>query len=84
MKKRGRPPKSLDRKRWQRLDLRVSEAEKEAFRLAADNANQDLSVWIRVQLHRAATESLPNDMGGVQENGTGKSQADSDRASSLR
>jgi len=39
-----------------RLDLRVDTAEKEAFKLAADQANQELSVWIRVQLHKAAEQ----------------------------
>lgn len=57
MKKRGRPPKPALEKRVGRLDLRVSEAEKTAFQLAAENANQELSVWIRIQLHRAAGES---------------------------
>ncbi len=36
----------------------MTEAEKEAFKLAATNSDQDLSVWIRVQLHRAATQDL--------------------------
>ena len=56
MKKRGRPPKQPPDKREQRLDLRVSTAEKMAFKLAAEKSQQDLSVWIRVQLHRAASE----------------------------
>lgn len=55
-KKRGRPPKP--EKREERLDLRVSTAEKMAFKLAAENLQQDLSVWIRIQLHRAAGEEL--------------------------
>lgn len=57
MKRRGRPPKSPEERREQRLDLRVSEAEKETFRLAAASSQQDLSVWIRVQLHRAVADA---------------------------
>ena len=56
--KRGRPPKPESAKKQQRLDLRVSAKEKLAFKLAADNADQELSAWIRVQLHRAASEEL--------------------------
>ena len=58
MRKRGRPPKPATEKRQERLDLRVSQAEKMAFKLAAVNSQQDLSVWIRIQLHRAASEEL--------------------------
>lgn len=60
MKRRGRPPKAPPDKREDRLDLRVSAAEKLAFKLAAEKSQQDLSVWIRVQLHRAAGEGLAN------------------------
>lgn len=55
-RKRGRPPKSFPNKREERLDLRVSPAEKEVFKLAAAQSQQDLSVWIRIQLHKAAGE----------------------------
>lgn len=58
MGKRGRPPKQPDNKRAERVDLRVSAAEKTAFKMAAENSELDLSVWIRVQLHRAAEEQL--------------------------
>jgi hypothetical protein len=58
MSKRGRPLKPTPQKREERLDLRVSTVEKMAFKLAAENSQQDLSVWIRVQLHRAAGEEL--------------------------
>ena len=61
-KKRGRPPKLEDDKRQQRLDLRVSGAEKTAFKLAAEGSQQDLSVWIRIQLNRAAAEALGQDV----------------------
>ena len=58
MRKRGRPRKHEEEKLHKRLDLRVSGAEKTAFRLAAENSQQDLSVWIRIQLHKAAAEEL--------------------------
>lgn len=54
-KKRGRPKKSPNERLEERLDLRVSEEEKAIFKLAAAAMNQDLSVWIRVQLHQAAS-----------------------------
>ena len=82
---RGRPRKPRDQKRWQRLDLRVSEAEKEAFKLAAENANQDLSVWIRVQLHRAVTQGLSDARNGLEQDGNIEtSQTDSNRVSNVR
>lgn len=51
--RRGRPPKPPLERREERLDLRVSQTEKEAFRLAADKSQLDLSVWIRIQLSKA-------------------------------
>jgi len=84
MTKRGRPEKPPEEKRWQRLDVRVSEAEKEAFRLAAESANQDLSVWIRVHLHRAASQDRPED-DGVDDHGDKRiSETDAHRASGVR
>jgi len=56
MNRRARPPKSAEHKRAQPLDLRLRAAEKQAFRLTAESSDQDLPVWIRVQLHRAASE----------------------------
>ncbi len=64
-KRRGRPPKKAEEKRLERLDLRVSEEEKNAFKLAADSANQDLSAWIRIQLHRAAADELASGEDGT-------------------
>lgn len=58
MAKRGRPRKDQRWRKCERVDLRVDAAEKEAFQLAADRANQELSVWIRMQLHRAAESEL--------------------------
>ena len=56
MKKRGRPPKLPEERLEYRLDLRVSESEKTAFKLAAANSDQELSVWIRIQLHHAVSQ----------------------------
>jgi len=58
VKKRGRPLKLPEQKRDERLDLRVSAAEKAAFKLAAANSDAELSVWIRIQLHQAAAQEL--------------------------
>ena len=58
MKRRGRPPKADQDKRADRLDLRVSAVEKQAFKLAAESDALDLSVWVRIQLHRAASSEL--------------------------
>lgn len=56
--RRGRPPKPVLEKREERLDLRVSQTEKQVFKLAAAQSQKDLSVWIRIQLHKAASEEL--------------------------
>lgn len=74
VKKRGRPPKHFPEKKSWRLDLRVSETEKTAFKLAADNANQELSAWIRVQLHKAAHEEL-RDATGISKASIGSDNA---------
>jgi hypothetical protein len=66
MKNKGRPPKPPEERRQERLDLRVSVAEKRAFRLAAANASQELSVWIRVQLLRGVQAELGQDNEGTQ------------------
>ncbi len=54
MAKRGRPRKNAKWRKCERLDLRVDADEKKVFKYAADLANQELSVWIRIQLHKAA------------------------------
>jgi hypothetical protein len=86
--KRGRPPKPASAKKQQRLDLRVSAKEKMAFKLAADNADQELSAWIRVQLHRAASEELGSwseTEPEVSKDGNAEyDKANADRAGSLR
>jgi uncharacterized protein (DUF1778 family) len=63
-RKRGRPPKTPSQKKEQRLDIRVSESEKQAFKFAAESSEQDLSVWIRIQLQRAASESIERSKDG--------------------
>lgn len=57
-KRRGRPPKGSDKVKSIRLDMRLHETEKEAFRSAAELAGLDLSAWIRERLRRAAREEL--------------------------
>ena len=67
MAKRGRPRKnSSERLEW-RLDLRVSESDKKIFLLAADHDEQELSVWIRMQLHRAAADQVNRQSSGTTE-----------------
>jgi hypothetical protein len=46
------------RSRDDRLELRLEEVEKQAFREAADLAGVPLSAWIRERLRRAAREEL--------------------------
>ncbi len=58
MPTRGRPKRDRKQRREGRLDVRVNPSEKETFKLAAENAGQDLSVWIRIQLHQAARREL--------------------------
>jgi len=57
-KKPGRPRKPLDKAKGERLQIRVEPAEKQAFTEAAELAGQDVSVWVRDQLRRAAREAL--------------------------
>ena len=83
MRRRGRPPKLAQEKRDDRLDLRVSAAEKQAFKFAAESENLDLSVWIRVHLHRAASDGLAQlgpdnaDTDGVEDVESNQTNADS-------
>jgi uncharacterized protein (DUF1778 family) len=57
-KRRGRPRKGSDSAKSIHLDIRLSAAEKDGFRAAADLAGLDLSAWIRERLRRAAWEEL--------------------------
>jgi uncharacterized protein (DUF1778 family) len=43
-----------------RLDMRVSQEEKDLFQRAADQDNRPLSNWIRDRLTKAAREELAN------------------------
>lgn len=57
-KRRGRPRKTPGKLKGIRLDMRVEEAEKEGFRLAAELSGLDLSAWIRERLRRVAKKEL--------------------------
>jgi hypothetical protein len=57
-KRRGRPPKSSDKARGFRLDMRLEESEKEGFRQAAELAGLDLSARIRERLRLVAKKEL--------------------------
>jgi hypothetical protein len=58
MKKRGRPRKenTLD----EYIELRLSTAEKQAFRDAAERSGIPLATWARERLRRIATRELEN------------------------
>lgn len=56
--RRGRPPKGSDKIKSIRLDMRLQEAEKEGFRLAAELSGLELSAWIRERLRRVARAEL--------------------------
>jgi len=57
-KKAGRPQKRVTDAKGNRLQVRVEDAEKEAFTAAARLAGQDVSVWVRATLRRVAREEL--------------------------
>lgn len=44
--------------RTERVEIRLTQAEKEAFRLAAEHTGLSLSSWIRERLRRAARNDL--------------------------
>lgn len=56
--KRGRPPKRAGVGKTLLMQIRVAPAEKQAFTEAADLDGQQLSVWVRDVLRRAARERL--------------------------
>ena len=56
--RRGRPPKGADKVKGIRLDVRLEEAEKEAFRQAAELSGLDMSAWIRERLRTASWKEL--------------------------
>ncbi len=56
--RRGRPPKTDNRRKAEYLDIRLEAAEKLAFRDAAELAGLDLSAWVRERLRSAARKEL--------------------------
>jgi hypothetical protein len=58
MAKRGRPKKDTTLDEY--IELRVSEAEKQGFRDAADRAGIPLATWARERLRRIAIRELEN------------------------
>ena len=57
-KKMGRPKKSADAVKADYIEVRCEEAEKQAFRAAAEAAGLPLSGWIRERLRRVARKEL--------------------------
>jgi hypothetical protein len=57
-KRAGRPKKSSDQLQTEYLDVRLTEAEKAAFKAAADLAGMAVSAWVRGRLRQAATREL--------------------------
>ena len=57
-KRIGRPPKGEGKIKNIRLDMRLDESEKEAFRLAAELSGLDMSAWIRERLRSASWKEL--------------------------
>ena len=58
MKKTGRPKKPAGSTKGDYIEVRCEEAEKAAFRTAAEAAGLPLSGWIRERLRRAARKEL--------------------------
>jgi uncharacterized protein (DUF1778 family) len=56
--KRGAPKKSPDKAKAERIPIRVSNAEKEAFQAAAELDGKTTSDWIRDRLRRLARQEL--------------------------
>jgi hypothetical protein len=57
-KKMGRPKKQPDALKADYIEVRCEEAEKQAFRAAAEAAGLPLSGWIRERLRRSARKEL--------------------------
>jgi len=55
---RGRPPKDPAETLSERIDIRITSAEKTDFEEAAETAEQSLSVWMRKRLRSAARREL--------------------------
>jgi antitoxin component of RelBE/YafQ-DinJ toxin-antitoxin module len=58
MKTMGRPKKKPDAVKVDYIEVRCEEAEKQAFRAAAEAAGLPLSGWIRERLRRIARKEL--------------------------
>jgi uncharacterized protein (DUF1778 family) len=57
-KKRGRPPTEAGKAKAQTVEVRVTDAEKQAFQTAAHLSGLSLSSWVRERLRRIATTEL--------------------------
>ena len=57
-KRRGRPPKGSGQVKTNRIDIRLTDAEKEAFGVAAQLSGLELSAWIRERLRTIAKKEL--------------------------
>ena len=57
-KRQGAPRKSPDIAKSKVFQLRLTETEKEAFRLAAERDGKTLSDWIRDRLRRVSRQEL--------------------------
>lgn len=55
---RGRPRKDIDKLRSEALLVRLEDAEKAAFRDAAELAGVPLSSWVRERLRQVASKEL--------------------------
>lgn len=58
MKKRGRPKKDDNVAKRRTIQIRLSNAEKQAFSEAADLSGLPLSLWARERLRKAAREDV--------------------------
>lgn len=57
-KRRGRPPVAPGKTKAEYLEVRLENAEKQAFKDAADLAGLALSAWVRERLRTAARREL--------------------------
>jgi len=57
-KRLGRPAKAAAERKGRYLQVRVEQAEKEAFDLAASGKGLDTSSWVRLRLREAAQKDL--------------------------
>ena len=56
--KRGRPPKSGEDNLSERLELRITAGEKDAYEEASRSLGVERSDWIRAILNKAAKQAL--------------------------